>query len=586
MKSRPAEFDAWLPLLVGALTLLACLVVVYATPRDAFWILDGGTKSIVSQRMLEAAELSFDYPAAALDPEGVAFPIRPPFALRWRGDFVAFYPPAFSAISVPFLGFFGRAGLRFPAALGVAACAALFAVWLAPVMGRRRAALGGLVVAFATPLFFYGVTVWEHSLTVALPLAACVVLRPFSTPRLLLAGLLAASACWIREELCLMLLALAIACTLQRRRIADGVIFSLGAAPAVVGLLVFNWALFGHPLGLHVVGSVAGSAWASGFDVEFSAAGLARFLGSVGVQLGAVGAGAGEARIFALALVAIGLIGGIAARRRDWGTIPVALTLVLGLGAWLFGSSRILFGGWPMLRLVQYNGLLVQLPLFCLVVVGTAAVWRLPANARLRLGVFAGLLFLALEVAFRGTTQLFTGGQWGPRELLPALPAVVGVAGAAVQGERAADGSSGSSALGTGLLRLGGVALVSAGLLSTALSVWLLGQQKQEAGHLQQAILDAPTEVVLTTKSVLAPHLAAIFHQRSVLWVQDEDTFRRIAANLRSHGVDEFLLVTPADAAWPTGCSPWLRRRGRFVHYSDSDLFLCDVTRATQAFED
>ena len=108
--------------------------------------------------------------------------------MRLQREFVSFYPPAYSAISVPPLALLGKAGMRIPAAFGVAASAVLFAIWLAPAFGRRHSAFAGAVLAIATPLFFYGVTVWEHSLTVALSLAACVVLQNFSTQRLLGAG--------------------------------------------------------------------------------------------------------------------------------------------------------------------------------------------------------------------------------------------------------------------------------------------------------------------------------------------------------------------------------------------------------------
>ena len=60
------------------------------------------------------------------------------------------YPPAFPALAAPFLALLGPAGLRVPAALGTAACAALFVLWTAPVLGWRRASFGGLALGVAT----------------------------------------------------------------------------------------------------------------------------------------------------------------------------------------------------------------------------------------------------------------------------------------------------------------------------------------------------------------------------------------------------------------------------------------------------
>ena len=115
----------------GALALGVCLTTIYATPGDAYWIVDSGAKALISRRLLESGytQLDLGYPAAELDPEGVAFPIPPPFAVR-RGDgFVSQYPPAYPALAAPFLAVLGERGLRLPAALGNGACASLFALW-------------------------------------------------------------------------------------------------------------------------------------------------------------------------------------------------------------------------------------------------------------------------------------------------------------------------------------------------------------------------------------------------------------------------------------------------------------------------
>ncbi len=47
---------------VGALAFLACMAVVYATPRDSFWIVDCGNKALLATRLLEThfGSLNFD----------------------------------------------------------------------------------------------------------------------------------------------------------------------------------------------------------------------------------------------------------------------------------------------------------------------------------------------------------------------------------------------------------------------------------------------------------------------------------------------------------------------------------------------
>ena len=51
-------------MLAGVVAASACLVVVAATPRETFWIVDCGHKALAAQRLLETGftDLGFDYP--------------------------------------------------------------------------------------------------------------------------------------------------------------------------------------------------------------------------------------------------------------------------------------------------------------------------------------------------------------------------------------------------------------------------------------------------------------------------------------------------------------------------------------------
>jgi len=111
------------------------------------------------------------------------------------GGFLSVYPPAYPALAAPFLAAFGPLGLRIPAALGVAACAGLLTLWLGAAVVSVWAFGAGAALALATPLFFYGITLWEHSLTVALGLGAWMLASRDAPARLFAAGLLVGLAC-------------------------------------------------------------------------------------------------------------------------------------------------------------------------------------------------------------------------------------------------------------------------------------------------------------------------------------------------------------------------------------------------------
>ena len=130
------------------------------------------------------------------------------------------------------------------------------------------AVLGAGVLGLATPLFFYGITVWEHSITVALCLAAVSVLSAPTGRRLALAGLGIGAACWFREELVLMVGTLACAVLLVWRRASVLPPLALGAALPLAGLAAFNQLVFGDPFGPHVAHNVHLEITPSGLDSQ------------------------------------------------------------------------------------------------------------------------------------------------------------------------------------------------------------------------------------------------------------------------------------------------------------------------------
>jgi hypothetical protein len=541
---------------------------VYATPRDAYWIVDCGNKALVAERLLASGfrDVAFDYPAAALDPTGEAFPIPYPFAWR-RGDaFVSQYPLAYPAISVPFLALLGPAGLRWPAALGVAACAALFVLWTAPALGRGWAIFGGLALAFATPLLFYGAVVWEHSLCVALPLAAVVLLQRPSSWRAAAAGALLALAAALRAELILLAGTLAAALLGSARRAAPLLALALGALPVAALWLVSNAVAYGRPLGAHLGANV-------GVDAATAAAGALELLRRGAALLAGFGQGPLEAA--ALALGAFGALAGgaLAFRREPRSNGIAALLIAVGVSACALGSLRVAAARIPLLTLADYNGLLIRAPWFALAGLGAARLFREPSCRSLRLGSAAALGFLALALPLRvGLTQFETSGFWGPRMLLPALPALLACALVALHGC--------APALG----RAGAAALLAAGLVSSAVSIQLLNAQKLETRALQQLVVASPQPVVVTDHPALGQQLAGIWGAKPFLFAADPSDLARLAPRLAQRGVESFLLLQRARAGrrppQAAACLPAGRHRGRHVPVLyDLELYVCRPAR-------
>jgi hypothetical protein len=553
--------------IAGAGVLAACLAVIAATPGDSYWINDCGNKALVAERLLATGfrEAAFARPDAALDPGGRWFPIPPPFALRRGSEFVSAYPLAYPALAVPGLAAWGRRGLRLPAALGTAAAAALLAAWLSPVLGRVGAIAAGVVLGLATPLFFYGVTLWEHAPAVALATGSFLLLRNPRVRNWCGAGALVGVACWLREEMALLLPAVIFAALLGRAPLARIAAFAAGAAAPVAALALFNQFFYGDPLGGHVAANLAGGVLAGRGAAD-------RFSALPGL-LGGFGHGAGEKGVFTLLAFALPVAGALAPRRaREASWLPLALAGA-ALAVWGIAAARMLAGPARLEQLVQHNGLLLQWPLFALAGLGIARVLRDPGWSGLRIGVLAGLLFMVLILAAGILlpsgfgAQVGAGVHWGPRVLLPALPALVVLAAAGALGRPPA-------------ARLAWGALVLAGLASSLLAVWFLAQQKLEGARFNEQLRAEAPRVIVTTHPFLAQQLASLWNQKSIWLALDPPSLQAAALAIGRAGEPGFSFVAPAGARLAgtlpgLDCSPAFQHRGRYLDYFDLDVERC-----------
>ncbi len=375
---------------------------------------------------------------------------------------------------------------------------------------------------------------------------------------------------------------LACACYLCWRRLSVPAALAAGAAVPIAGLLAFNAHVYGDPLGPHITLNLAGGAGAGGLNAA-ARGHLARQLHSILAGIGETPTEAGVLTLTTLGAFAVGWAAG--RRRTGLRALPWLLSAV-GLGAWLLGFASVLRAESPLSALVLYNGLLVQMPLVAASGLGLARVWRDPAFAPLRVGAVAGLLFLPLAIAsgLSLSSAFGFGVHWGPRQILPGLPALAMLFFVAARGDPRVSRAAFS------LPRVATLSLIAAGVLSSAQATWLLAQQKIEGEFLQNRILARPSDVVVTTNPLLAQHLAPLWHRKRLLLLQTEAQLTQLAGRLASHEIHEFVLLVPPSSPVVTGipgirCRPAGRHRGSRVHYHDLDLQECDVTSRTTAQE-
>ncbi|PWB70602.1 MAG: hypothetical protein C3F15_13585 [Holophagae bacterium] len=254
---------------VAALALLAVLATL---PPTGFFSADSGPKywQCVAFAEGEGWPRGFDYPARDLDPERRHIP---PFTAPIGDRLVSIYPVLFPLLAaVPELAAGDRALRLLPW------LAALAAAW---ATGRLASALrgdsltwpGAAAALAATPLAFYALAVWEHSLAAAMVVAGLLLVvegerdgarMPWRWGAL---GLMVGLGTWVRTEVVLVTPLLLLAAAWPHGPATRRAALALGGgcAMGLVGGAAVQVATVGRWLPLHVAYHAESSLRTHGF---------------------------------------------------------------------------------------------------------------------------------------------------------------------------------------------------------------------------------------------------------------------------------------------------------------------------------
>jgi len=177
-------------------------------PTGTYWSPDNGLKRIQADnlRFTPWPDLSIEYPGQWLDPDFKFAPFAPLFYFVSAGRLHFFQSPAIALLGRPFIWLMGDQGERVvPVLAGL--CSVLLVAGLMRRLALRPAWAGVLSAGLGTPLLFYSLLFWEHTLAVALGLGVVAVLLRQTGPLPLRDGLLAGTllglAASIRKDLLL-----------------------------------------------------------------------------------------------------------------------------------------------------------------------------------------------------------------------------------------------------------------------------------------------------------------------------------------------------------------------------------------------
>lgn len=399
-------------------------------PLNAFWSTDQGTKLLQVQSLLlnKFQSQALIYPGEYLDPEAQVSPLRGAY-VHIDGYAYSQWPPLFAFLScIPFFLFdyLGLYLIPISATLGSLVIVMLLSQRLLEAFWGYAALF---VCALASPLLFYSMIFWEHTTAVFLVmLALWLLLHGYETNNFsfaLLAGLVAGLTVWVRNEaiLCAAGLMLGLLSVVGWRSLRSLIGFGIGLTIAVGGLLVFNYLSFGHILGAHVL--VASQ------DIFQQVEGLkGALLGRIlwfEVLLVPLQPGWFTALFALFAVSALGAhMLPNAELRRKAHSLGLLLVILISVGSLQILASNYLSN--PYLNGGEQSALVLIVPLALFALLPLPKQESSGQEPHLSLDQLAKLLrnFALISILAMWMSHIPWGGsQWGPRMLLPLLPALV-----------------------------------------------------------------------------------------------------------------------------------------------------------------
>ncbi len=502
---------------------------------STFFASDTGLRFLQIRELLRQdwQSLSVGYPGQFLDPELRFIPYYYAYAVINNQIYLSI-SPFFPLLAAFFYDKLGAGGLPIAPTLGGLATA----VGVYALGQSQKVALGRLAMwtaVFATPIVFYSVTLWDHTLASACAIWSLTGISYAWHKKawwpVLVGGMAAGLGAGQRPEMYVFILALSLSAIVVFWK-QWTVLISLGGG-VLLSLTAVWWAQYrwyGHPLGMPTAlnlfgyGAVRYTAQSySGVPIpQVSIAGKFLGLAESGnlLQFGA----------FLLIILTVFLLAlGLRNERVNW--------VRAGLACGVAGYSLCVFLGLQELMV----GILPTFPLLALSLSldPQQAADTKPIN---RLVLSVSLLFLGLMFA---VWPAFGGLQWGARYLLAVYPLLLYLA--------FQNYSDFSRRPGFGLrkeLRVTAVTLLTFSFLIQATGLFNLYQQHAEQIRVKSFLAQTTTPVIVTNSPFLPSEMSFI-NDKLFFYVADEADLEDLLLRLWQHEMTDFMFLPLAARPYP-----------------------------------
>jgi hypothetical protein len=496
----------------------------------AFYNSDSGLRYWQVRELAANNRQSFaiEYPGQALDPDFQFIPLYCAYTILQGQVFFPITPflPYLSSFFYAWLGVIGLTVL--PVFAGLMTALGTYKLATLCNLPRPRLILWSSVLA--TPLLFYTIQLWDHSLAMACAVWAVYGVALGITEQrgrpLLWAGVVAAVGMGQRPEMYMFALALGAALLIVAwPNLRPAMTLAAGGA---VGMLPIAWLQYrwtGHPLGVlmtHV------SDYGRPEQYVFQCIGPSRSVQAGRFLLHVDGQ---DPWSFTAALLAVGglflfIFWLRLPRLQHWAVAMAALAAILG-GYAIWGA--LLWQG-------ALAGLLTSFPLLGLSLTFIDGNDDGNANRPVyRLTLLTALIFIAGMIAF---WPAYGGVHWGGRYLLPVYPLLLFLA-FYVYNAYAARYSV------RPMLRFVAVTLLILSIILQLLSLRLFWQGQQDNTLTQAAIAGLPADVILTNHPFLPTMLMGL-EEKFFMYIDSEEDFYTLIPRLQEQNISRFAFISVA----------------------------------------
>lgn len=563
------------------------LVWTVLNPRT-FFAGDAGVRYLQVDNILASGWQSSQLrnPAARIDPDYRFTVFTGPHFLRRAHDapYYGTYGDLFNVLAAASFELLGPRGLYLIPILGNVG-----AMWLAYLMARRWAPrsawLAPLLVGACSPMFFYGLDLWEHTLAAMLATAAVFAIsgpQPLPLSRCALAGVALAGSIAAREELYAFAPALLIgvAWIERRRRLPAALTMAVSAGLALLPYWWLKWAQTGAPVRHAVNRLLSATTGISGIGVPASKMDASAIAWDTSIVLVAP-----FVAVWLVPLAAAAALRWALPRLQGRWQPPALAALAMIVVGWAWADLALMWHFWQ-----RPNGLLQVFPVALFLLFAPPA---LPPGT-LRTALLELLTIAAVYLALSMVAGPFAvreapigGAQYGPRLIMPVFP-LLAVCIVLVLERR--DAWSPRVAFAPGLLAGTLALLVTATLLLQVHGVRELRGAKASYEQLVQATEQLTRDSVVATDLWWYPQVAAaVLYERQTVRVEfsPESALPHLLQRLRGDSAQTLTLVSArgelGERHAPVLAEEHWRETGRLRVPSWTDVHLVSYQRQTGA---